>query len=127
MRSFSSSTSTPSGGGSSRRSPRGRGRGSASGCSSTPWGRGGGSRGPAGPPRGPGGAGRRLWIETPYFVPDDGIGPALRNAALRGVDVRLIVPGTSDLRIVSLAGRASFHQVRAGGGRVFPSPAEHTH
>ncbi|MBP2687654.1 MAG: clsA [Deltaproteobacteria bacterium] len=51
---------------------------------------------------------RRLWIETPYFVPDEGIGAALRNAALRGVDVRLIVPGTSDLRIVTLAGRSYF-------------------
>ena len=31
-----------------------------------------------------GAARRRIWIETPYFVPDDGIGAALRNAALRG-------------------------------------------
>jgi cardiolipin synthase len=61
---------------------------------------------------------RRLWIETPYFVPDDGIGAALRNAALRGVDVRLIVPGTSDLRIVSLAGRSYFDEMMASGVRI---------
>ena len=61
---------------------------------------------------------RRLWIETPYFVPDDGIGAALRNAALRGVDVRLIVPGTSDLRIVSLAGRSYFDDMMAAGVRI---------
>jgi cardiolipin synthase len=61
----------------------------------------------------------RLWIETPYFVPDDGIGAALRNAALRGVDVRLIVPGTSDLRIVSLAGRSYFDEMMASGVRIY--------
>ena len=62
---------------------------------------------------------RRLWIETPYFVPDDGIGAALRNAALRGVDVRLIVPGTSDLRIVTLAGRSYFDEMMAAGVLIF--------
>jgi cardiolipin synthase len=62
---------------------------------------------------------RRLWIETPYFVPDEGIGAALRNAALRGVDVRLIVPGTSDLRIVTLAGRSYFDEMMAAGVRIF--------
>jgi len=62
---------------------------------------------------------KRLWIETPYFVPDEGIGAALRNAALRGVDVRLIVPGTSDLRVVSLAGRSYFDEMMAAGVRIF--------
>ena len=61
---------------------------------------------------------RRIWIETPYFVPDDGIGAALRNAALRGVDVRLIVPRRSDLRIVSLAGRSYFDEMMASGVRI---------
>ncbi|OGP21694.1 MAG: cardiolipin synthase [Deltaproteobacteria bacterium GWB2_65_81] len=70
---------------------------------------------------------RRLWIETPYFVPDDGIGAALRNAALRGVDVRLIVPGTSDLRIVSLAGRSYFDEMMAAGVRIFLYRATNLH
>ncbi len=62
---------------------------------------------------------RRLWIETPYFVPDDGISAALQNAAFRGVDVRLIVPGSSDLRIVSLAGRSYFEELMATGVRIY--------
>jgi cardiolipin synthase A/B len=62
---------------------------------------------------------RRLWIETPYFVPDDGISAALQNAALRGVDVRLIVPESSDLRIVSLAGRSYFDEILAAGVRIY--------
>jgi len=61
---------------------------------------------------------RRLWIETPYFIPDDGIGAALRNAALRGVDVRLIVPGTPDLWIMALAGRSYFDEMMASGVRI---------
>ena len=62
---------------------------------------------------------RRIWIETPYFVPDDGIGAAMLNAALRGVDFRLIVPGTSDLRIVTLAGRSYFDEMMASGVKVY--------
>jgi cardiolipin synthase len=62
---------------------------------------------------------RRLWIETPYFVPDEGILAALRNAALRNVDVRLIVPASSDLRIVSWAGRSYFNELLAVGVRIF--------
>lgn len=62
---------------------------------------------------------RRLWIETPYFVPDEGISAALKNAALRGVDVRVIVPASSDLRIVSLAGRSYFDELMASGIRIF--------
>jgi len=62
---------------------------------------------------------RRLWLETPYFVPDEGISAALRNAALRGVDVRLIVPASSDLRIVSFAGRSYFEELMAVGIRIF--------
>ena len=62
---------------------------------------------------------RRLWIETPYFVPDEGILAALRNAALRDVDVRLIVPASSDLRIVSFAGRSYFDELMAAGVRIY--------
>ena len=42
----------------------------------------------------------RLWLATPYFVPDPAIMHALELAALRGVDVRLMLPHTSDNRFV---------------------------
>jgi cardiolipin synthase len=35
----------------------------------------------------------RIWIASPYFVPDRGIIAALQLAALRGVDVRVMIPG----------------------------------
>ena len=45
----------------------------------------------------------RIWIATPYFVPDQAVSAALRMAALRGVDVRVIVPSESDNLLVDLA------------------------
>ena len=38
----------------------------------------------------------RVWIATPYFIPDQSLMTALQLAALRGVDVRIIVPRKSD-------------------------------
>lgn len=42
----------------------------------------------------------RLWIATPYFVPDMQIMSALKLAALRGVDVRIMVPDIIDSKLV---------------------------
>ncbi len=46
---------------------------------------------------------KRLWIASPYFVPPEGIVNALSLAALRGVDVHVLVPSYSDNRAVMLA------------------------
>lgn len=48
----------------------------------------------------------RIWIASPYFVPDEAVIGALHLAALRGVDVRLLIPDRSDSAIVDAAGRA---------------------
>ena len=61
----------------------------------------------------------RIWIETPYFVPDEAISTCLENAALRGVDVRLIVPEKSDLKSVELAGRSYFDDLMAAGVKIY--------
>lgn len=60
----------------------------------------------------------RIWIETPYFVPDEAIGTSLENAALRGLDVRLIVPERSDLKMVWLAGRSYFDELMNAGVKI---------
>lgn len=44
----------------------------------------------------------RLWIHSPYFVPADEIISALQLAALRGVDVRVLLPSTADRKLVWL-------------------------
>jgi cardiolipin synthase A/B len=46
---------------------------------------------------------KRIWIASPYFVPDIQIISALQLAALRGVDVRIIVPEKNDNRLCHLA------------------------
>ena len=43
---------------------------------------------------------RRLWIVSPYFVPDPAVIHALQLAALRGVDVRIMLPEKPDRRLV---------------------------
>lgn len=45
----------------------------------------------------------RIWIASPYFVPDSQILGALKLAALRGVDVRILLPEKPDHRTVYLA------------------------
>jgi cardiolipin synthase len=45
----------------------------------------------------------RIWIASPYFVPDGQVLSALKLAALRGVDVRILIPEKPDHRTVYLA------------------------
>jgi len=47
---------------------------------------------------------KRVWIASPYFVPDEQFISALQIAALRGVDVRILVPGRADNALVQLSG-----------------------
>lgn len=62
---------------------------------------------------------RRLWITTPYFVPDAPVEQALMAAALRGVDVRLLVPCRSDAPIVTYAAETYYPDLLQAGVRVF--------
>ena len=62
---------------------------------------------------------RRLWISTPYFLPDERVTAALQLAALRGVDVRLLLPSVSDHRIVHLASLAQHEEMAVAGVRLF--------
>ena len=60
---------------------------------------------------------RRIWITSPYYVPDEAIDAALRLAVLRGVDVRLLLPSRPDHRVVFAASALyAFGAVAAGIG-----------
>jgi cardiolipin synthase len=61
----------------------------------------------------------RVWLTTPYFLPDDPILSALVSAAMRGVDVRVIAPARSDSRLVDLAARSYFPDLLTAGARVY--------
>lgn len=64
-------------------------------------------------------ANHRVWLVTPYFVPGEAARMALTSAALRGLDVRVVVPARSDSGVVSAAARSYFQELTAAGVRVF--------
>ncbi|MBO5546950.1 MAG: cardiolipin synthase [Bacteroidales bacterium] len=62
---------------------------------------------------------RYVYIQTPYFIPTEPIMLALRNAALSGVDVRLMVPYRGDGNfLVTLASRSYVKDLLAAGVKV---------
>jgi cardiolipin synthase len=62
---------------------------------------------------------RRLWITSPYFVPSSAVLEALRLAALRGVDVRIVLPKKPDHILVYLAAFQYIPHAREAGVRVY--------
>ena len=60
----------------------------------------------------------KLWIASPYFVPDGGVTSALQAAALRGVDVRLLIPDKSDSRLVGWAAYSYYELILAAGVKI---------
>ena len=69
----------------------------------------------------------RVWLTTPYFVPDEAAMTALTSAALRGVDVRIMVPQKSDSRVVTLAARSYFEELTQAGVQVWEYTARMLH
>ena len=70
---------------------------------------------------------RRLWIVSPYFVPDVAILNALQLAALRGVDVRILLPEKADKRMVWLSSFANLDEVQNTGIHVYRYQAGFLH
>jgi cardiolipin synthase len=64
------------------------------------------------------GARRYLYLETPYFLPNDPVLFALKTVALAGVDVRVICPRHSDARFVEWASRSYLREVVEAGVQV---------
>lgn len=64
---------------------------------------------------------RRLWIQTPYFVPDDPARKALLDACARGVDVRVLMPAmaATDNRLVGHASQHRLGPLLERGVRVY--------
>ncbi len=58
-------------------------------------------------------------IVTPYFVPTNDILKALRSAARRGVDVRIVVPKENNHRYAGLASKALYEELLDAGVRIF--------
>ncbi|MEG1311953.1 MAG: cardiolipin synthase [Romboutsia sp.] len=62
---------------------------------------------------------KNIYIETPYFIPDESILRALKSAALSGVDVRIIFPKIADHKMVNNASYSYFGDILKSGGKVY--------
>ena len=62
---------------------------------------------------------KSIYIETPYFIPDESLLKALKSAALSGVDVRIIFPKIADHKIVNIASYSYFGDILKSGGKVY--------
>ncbi|MGF1606440.1 MAG: cardiolipin synthase [Rhodothalassiaceae bacterium] len=61
----------------------------------------------------------RAWVASPYFVPELDVAAALKLAALRGVDVRVLIPDHPDHRLVWLAGFAYAEEMLRAGVKLY--------
>lgn len=62
---------------------------------------------------------RRVFLTTPYFVPDEPILAAIVTAAMRGADVRVLVPKRTDSLLVTAAARSYFDDLLRAGAHVY--------
>ena len=61
---------------------------------------------------------KRLWIVTPYFVPDHALCQSMIIAAHRGVDVRIVVPKKSNHVMADIVRSGYLREIQAAGGTI---------
>ncbi len=61
---------------------------------------------------------KRIWIQTPYYLPSDVLNTALQVAALAGIDVRLMLPARSDSKVVDLASHSYLDDMMKAGVKI---------
>jgi len=62
---------------------------------------------------------KRIWIASPYFVPEHSVTVALQLAGLRGVDVRILIPDEPDHMLVYLAAYSYFDEAGQTGVKFY--------
>ncbi|MCB1807828.1 MAG: cardiolipin synthase [Candidatus Competibacteraceae bacterium] len=70
---------------------------------------------------------QRISIMTPYFLPERELAAALRAAVLRGVEVRIVLPGQNNLPFVHWASQHMLGELLHWGVRVFYQPPPFVH
>lgn len=68
-----------------------------------------------------------VYIQTPYFLPPESFLHALKSAALRGVDVRVMLPENVDTPAIGPANRSYYAECLAAGVRIFERSGEFIH
>ena len=61
----------------------------------------------------------RIWITNAYFVPQKKLLKQLRDAALRGVDVKILLPNKSDVFIMPWASHSFYNTLLNGGVKIY--------
>jgi cardiolipin synthase A/B len=62
---------------------------------------------------------KKLWIASPYFVPDEGVLTALQAAAIRGIEIRILIPEKADQLLVWLSAFSFYEQAIPFGVKIF--------
>jgi len=70
---------------------------------------------------------RRIWLVTPYFIPDEAFLKALEVKARGGKDVRVLVPLRSNHRLADIARGPSLRALVRAGGKVYGYPRRMVH
>lgn len=70
---------------------------------------------------------KNVYFAHAYFIPDRGVRRALRNAARRGVDVKILLPSVSDVPAITYACHALYTRFLNKGIRIFEWPHEVLH
>lgn len=65
------------------------------------------------------GATRYAWMTTPYLIIDNDLCTTIESAALRGVDVRIIVPHIPDKKLIFGMTRSFYHRLMAAGVKIY--------
>ena len=66
-----------------------------------------------------GNAAKRVWIQSPYFIPEVGLYDTMINAALSGVDVRFMMTGVPDKKVPFWAAWTYFRPLLKAGVKVY--------
>ncbi len=62
---------------------------------------------------------RRIWLQTPYFLPSDGLLKALESVSLAGVDVRVMMPMSADSKILTYASHSYIEECLLAGVKIY--------
>jgi len=62
---------------------------------------------------------REILLTTPYLIPDDSVMDALTMAALSGVKVKILIPGISDSKLVSMAASTNYGDLLRAGVEIY--------
>ncbi len=62
---------------------------------------------------------KHIYITSPYFIPDQSIMMAIKTAAISGLDVRIIIPGVADSKIVELASLSYLEELMRAGVKFY--------